>query len=58
VREKSLKTPRSVKKGGRRCSGHQSQDCTSVHEEDHGEADCSLAVHGGPQWSRYRIIES
>jgi len=24
----------------------------AAHDEDHGEAGCSPAVHGGPQWSR------
>jgi len=27
----------------------------AARSEDHGEAGCSPAVHGGPQWSRLHL---
>ena len=39
--------------GERRCSRHWSRKSSlATHAEDHGEAGCPSAVHGGPQWSR------
>jgi len=38
---------------GRRHSRHQRRDSPAAHGEDHGEAGCPPAAHGGPQWSRY-----
>jgi len=55
VKETTLQTPRSVKKqrgGGARDAGAGSLPLLLVLK-DHGEADCSPAVYGGPQWSRY-----
>jgi len=38
---------------GRRCPKCRSREPSlATHDEDHGEAGCSPAVHGGPQWSR------
>jgi len=54
VRETTLQTPRPVKKGGgRRCSRCRSRESfIADRAEDHGEAGCAPAVHGGPWWSR------
>jgi len=53
VRETALQTPRSVKKGrGRKCSRHRSRGAPAARDEDHGEAGCPPAAHGGPWWSR------
>jgi len=55
VRATTLQTPRSVKKGRgrrRRCFRHWSRDSPAARDEDHGEAGCPSAAHGGPQWSR------
>jgi len=53
--EKQLWTPRSVKKEARRrCLKCQSREPSlAARDEDHGEAGCSPAAHGGPWWSRY-----
>ena len=37
----------------RRCSRCWSPDSPAAHGEDHSEADCPAAPHGGPQWSRW-----
>jgi len=37
---------------GRRCSRHQSRDSPAACGEDHGEAGCPHAAHGGPRWTR------
>jgi len=44
VRETTLQTPRSVT----RCSRHWSRGCAAACAEDHGEAGCRPADHGGP----------
>jgi len=48
VRGTTLQTPRPLKKEGRRCS--KRFPCSPG--EDHGEAGCPPAAHGGPRWSR------
>jgi len=53
VTETALQTPRLVKKEWRRCSRCQSRDSPAARGEDHGEAGCHSAAHGGPRWSRY-----
>jgi len=43
----------SEEAGGRRCSRHWSREPSlAARDEDHGEAGCFPAVHGGPWWSR------
>jgi len=43
--------------GGRRCSRRRSRESSlAAHDEDHGEAGCLTAVHGGPRWSRYPLV--
>jgi len=37
-----------VKRSGRRCSRRWSRDSPAAHDEDHGEACCPPAAHGGP----------
>ena len=39
--------------GGRRCSRCHSKDSSAARGEDHGEAGCPPAAHGGAWWSRY-----
>jgi len=51
-RNNSADTKVSEEGGGRRCSRHQSRDSPAARGEDHGEAGCAPAAHGGPQWSR------
>jgi len=54
VKEATLQTPRSVKTEG----GGDARDAGAdrlplqLVVKDHGEAGCSPASHGGPQWSR------
>jgi len=39
-----------VKEGGGGAQNVRSRDSSlAAHDEDHGEAGCPLAVHGGPQ---------
>ena len=38
---------------GRRWSRRWSRDSPAVNGEDHGEAGCAPAAHGGPRWNRY-----
>jgi len=39
--------------GGRRCLRHWSRESSlATHAEDHDEAGCPSAIHGGPRWSR------
>jgi len=54
VRETTLQSPRSVKnEEGRTCLKCWSRKPSlAAHDEDHGEAGCSAAVHGGPWWRR------
>lgn len=42
----ALQTPR-LEKEGLRCSRCKSRVSPAAHGEDHGEAGCSHAVHGG-----------
>jgi len=52
-RNNSADTKVSEKGGGRRCLRRQSREFSpATHDEDHGEAGCSPAVHGGSQQSR------
>lgn len=51
--EKTLQTPRSVKKEWRRCCKHQSRSSPAACVEDYGEAGCPPAAHGLPWWSRF-----
>jgi len=52
-RNNSADTKVSEEGGGRRCSRRRSRESSlAAHDEDHGEAGCPPAVHGGPQWSR------
>jgi len=55
VRETTLQTPKVSEEGvGRSCSRCRSRDSSlAVRDEDHVEADCFPAAHGGPWWSRY-----
>jgi len=49
-----LQTPRSVKKEEEEVLQTPEQRFyPAAHNEDHGEAGCPPAVHGGPWWSRY-----
>jgi len=50
----SADTKVSEEGGGRRCSRHQNRGSPAAHDEDHGEAGCPSAAHGGPWWSRSR----
>jgi len=53
VRETTLQTPRSVKQEGEEVLQVPDQKCSPpARDEDHGEAGCAPAAHGGPQWSR------
>jgi len=45
VREKSLQTPRSVKKEGGRGSRCWSRDSPAAHGKDHGDAGCPPCNH-------------
>jgi len=43
--------------GGKRCSRCQGREPSfAVLHEDHGEAGCPLAAHGGPRWSRDPLV--
>jgi len=54
VKETTLQTPRSVKKVGEEVlQVPEQRSSPAAHDEDHGEAACSPAAHGGPWWSRY-----
>jgi len=54
VKEATLQTPRSLKKEqGRGAQNVWSRETSlAAHDEDHDEAGCSPAAHGGPWWSR------
>jgi len=53
-RNNSADTKVSEEGGGRRCLRHRSREFSfAACAEDHGEAGCPPAVHGGPRWSRY-----
>jgi len=53
VSKTTLQTPRSVKKEGEEMlQVPEQRDSSAAHDEDHGEAGCAPAVHGGPRWSR------
>jgi len=53
-RNNSADTKVSEERRGRRCSRCQSREPSlATCDEDHGEAGCSPAIHGGPWWSRY-----
>jgi len=54
VKETAVQTPRSVKKEGEEVSRLWSRDSSAAHGEDHGEAGCPSAAHGGSLWSRYQ----
>jgi len=42
----------------RRCSRCRSRDFSpAACGEDHGEADCAPAAHGGPRWSRWMCLK-
>jgi len=41
------------KEGGAEAENAGAEFSLAAHDEDHGEAGCSPAVHGGPRWSRY-----
>jgi len=50
----SADTKVSEEGGGRRSLRRRSRECSLLaRDEDHGEAGCPSAVHGGPQWSRH-----
>jgi len=52
-RNNSANTKVSEEGGERRCSRLRSRKLSSAAcDEDHGEAGCSRADHGGPRWSR------
>jgi len=52
-RNNSADTKVSEEAGGRRYLKHQSREAfLATRDEDHGEAGCSLAIHGGLRWSR------
>jgi len=52
-RNNSADTKVSEEGGERRCSKCGSREPSlAACDEDHGEAGCSAAVCGGPQWSR------
>ena len=54
MRETTLQTPRSVKKEGEEVlQAPEQRDSPAARGEDHGEAGCPPAAHGGPRWSRY-----
>jgi len=56
-RNNSAYTKVSEEGGGRRCSRCQSRESSlTARHEDHGEAGCPSAVHGGPRWSRYTPV--
>jgi len=43
----------SEERGWRRCPKCRNREPSlAAHDEDHGEAGCSPAILGGPQWSR------
>ncbi|PKU45778.1 vps10 domain-containing receptor 2 [Limosa lapponica baueri] len=48
MRERALKTPRPVKKEGKRCSRHKKKYSPAAHGEDHSEVGCLPAAHEGP----------
>jgi len=53
VRETTLQTPRSVKKEGEEVLQMPEQRFSpAACDEDHGEAGCRPAAHGGPWWGR------
>jgi len=53
-RNSSADTKLSEEGRGRRCSRcRNTEPSLATHAEDHGEAGCPPAVHGGPRWSRY-----
>jgi len=59
VRETTLQTPSKVHEEGvgKRCSRHQSRESSlAARDEDHGEAGCPPAVHGGLQWGTYAPV--
>jgi len=40
----------------RRYSRHRSRSAPAACDEDHGEAGCRPAVHGGPRWNRDPLV--
>ena len=53
VRETTLQTSRWAEKEETEVPQCRSRDSPAAHGEDHGDASCPLAAHGGPQWSRW-----
>jgi len=41
-----------IEEGGGAGAPDARADSPAACREDHGEVDCPLAAHGGPQWSR------